>query len=371
MRLAFVGLVSVGLIAAACGGGDTNDQPAAAPAVAQQPASAAPTADDVNEGDVGEGAESDVATSDTMSPGLGVEPADAEPVPEAAPAPTGPTYEEVAVWGRDDGNTFTSPNGVAIDADGNVYVTEFNGDRVQQFTPDGVLITTWGGTGAEPGDLAAPIDVDIDAEGFIYISEAGNSRVQKFTPTGELVGSLGSHGQGPGEFFSALALDISPDQRVYVIDWGGNRVNVFTTDGEFLFSFGEQGSGDGQFEAAQGLGVAPNGDVYVTDTENIRIQRFTSEGEHVATFGTNGFDPGQFRRPARVFIDEFLYISDLVTSEVAQFALDGTFIANVETDGLRGAHGVAIGPDGRMYIADTGNGLVRVLELVEGGPSDG
>ena len=173
--------------------------------------------------------------------------------------------------------------------------------------------------------------------------------------------------KAPANFSRPLAFDISPDQRVYVIDWGGNRVNVFTTDGTFLFSFGEQGGGDGQFEQAQGLGVAPNGDVYVTDTENIRIQRFTSEGEHIATFGTNGFDPGQFRRPARVFIDEFLYISDLVTGKVAQFALDGTFIANVDASGLRGAHGVAIGDDGRMYIADTGNGLVRVLELVTDG----
>jgi sugar lactone lactonase YvrE len=381
--VAVAGIVLAGMLAAACGSGDADDDAAVGAAPPEANGSTYASAADRGASNVVDADGSEVAADETVPPRADdpaagdADTADAaSAVGEAAeqvvpiPALSGPVFREVAVWGRDDGNSFTAPNGVAIDAGGNVYVTEGAGDRIQKFTPNGDLITSWGGTGGEPGQLTVPIDVDFDADGLLYISEAGNSRVQKFTPDGDLVGSFGSHGQGPGQFFSALALGISTDQRVYVIDWGGYRVNVFTTDGEFLFSFGEQGGGDGQFELAQGLGVAPNGDVYVADTENIRVQRFTSEGEHVATFGTNGFDPGQFRRPARIFINEFLYISDLVADTVAQFHLDGTFIANVEVRGLRRAHGVAIGDDGRMYIADTGNGVVRVLELIGDGSSE-
>ena len=64
-----------------------------------------------------------------------------------------PVYEWVATWGADpsDGVSFTSPNGIAIDSSDNVYVTEFRGNRVQKFTPDGVLVTQWGSEGSAEG----------------------------------------------------------------------------------------------------------------------------------------------------------------------------------------------------------------------------
>ncbi len=65
------------------------------------------------------------------------------PVPEAPDQESADAFVEIAVWGEDpatDGISFSFPNAIAVDSSDNIYTTEFSGNRVQKFTPDGVLI---------------------------------------------------------------------------------------------------------------------------------------------------------------------------------------------------------------------------------------
>ena len=77
----------------------------------------------------------------------------------------------------EEGITFKSPNGVAIDLNDNVYTTEFRNNRIQKFSSNGELLLQWGSTGTENGQFLNPTGIAIDSKGNVYVSESGNHRV--------------------------------------------------------------------------------------------------------------------------------------------------------------------------------------------------
>ena len=83
-----------------------------------------------------------------------------------------PMFTEAAVWGQNpDGNVrFSAPNGIALDSSDNVYVTEFQGNRVQKFTTDGKLLLEWGTARSENGQFRNPTGIALDLNGNVYVS---------------------------------------------------------------------------------------------------------------------------------------------------------------------------------------------------------
>jgi hypothetical protein len=71
-------------------------------------------------------------------------------------------FEEVAVWGR-------GPDGLMIDGEGSIYITEFRGGHRRKFAPDGELLFEVGGTGNAAGQLGNPTGVAVALEGTIYV----------------------------------------------------------------------------------------------------------------------------------------------------------------------------------------------------------
>lgn len=76
---------------------------------------------------------------------------------------------------------FNGPSGIALDADGNVYVADTGNDRVQKLAPDGSLIEKWGSKGSEDGQLNGPTDVEVGQSNDVYVADEGNDRIQKFS----------------------------------------------------------------------------------------------------------------------------------------------------------------------------------------------
>ena len=85
----------------------------------------------------------------------------------------------------------SSPTGVAVDGEGNLFVVDFDGDFVQKFSPGGQPLIRFGQKGSGPGQFAGPLDVAVDAEGNIYVADTNNQRIQKLSPTGQPAGELG------------------------------------------------------------------------------------------------------------------------------------------------------------------------------------
>jgi hypothetical protein len=80
--------------------------------------------------------------------------------------------------------------GVALDGKGNLYLAEFDDDRIYKYSTSGKLLAQWGEHGSGPGQLWSPDKLAFDAQGNLYVTEVGsqssggNSRIQKFSPTG-------------------------------------------------------------------------------------------------------------------------------------------------------------------------------------------
>ena len=183
---------------------------------------------------------------------------------------------------------FYDPTGVAVDSAGNVYVADFDNYRVEKFTGTGTYVTAWGcvtaGTGCPggsgPGNFESPQFIAVDSAGNVYVTDSNNNRVEKFTGTGAYVTAWGcvtagtgcSTGSGNGQFNYPVGVAVDSSGNVYVVDGGNDRVEKFTSTGAFLTSW--TGSGAETLSGPAGVAVDSFGNVYVADSGNNRVELF-------------------------------------------------------------------------------------------------
>ena len=184
---------------------------------------------------------------------------------------------------------------------------------------------------------------------------------------------------GVGETGGSLLVEpkgvaVAPDGRVYVAEGRANRVTVLSADGSIAQSWGRPGANDGEFAEPWGLAVAPSGEVYVADTWNHRVQRFSPDGQHLATWGgladTRGAvdaSPGRFWGPRDVAIgpDGLVYVSDTGNKRIQVFDQDGRFVRAFGGEGSepgRFNEPVGIAFQGNsLLVADAWNGRIQRL----------
>jgi sugar lactone lactonase YvrE len=239
--------------------------------------------------------------------------------------------------GGNGGDLFT-PEGVATDSSGNVYVAEFNNSRVQKFNASGTFLLAWGknvgGAGVATCTVAAschagtigmegvafsrPFGVGTDGAGSVYITDSSLFRVQKFDTSGAFQRAWGKDVGGPGVDICTVSADcqvgsqsgeqggdfnangpagVVADQagNVYVANAAaGGRIQEFDSSGGFLRAWGKDVGGagvpictvaatchtgsagglGGEFASPVGVATDSAGAVYVTDSNNRRIQKF-------------------------------------------------------------------------------------------------
>ncbi len=194
------------------------------------------------------------------------------------------------------------------------------------------------------------------------------------------VRTWGSEGRGPGQFLKPRGIAIAPDGSVYVADSGNHRIQKFTADGRWVTAWGnfggcpEQAPPPGTFCEPWGVAVGPDGAVYVADLWAHRVQKFSPDGEFLAQWGFSsnyGADlrPGAFYGPRGVAVapDGTVYVTDTGNKRVQVFTADGAYLRMWGSPGsspgqLNEPVGIAMGPDGNLYVADTWNYRVQVLD---------
>ena len=171
---------------------------------------------------------------------------------------------------------FTRPVGIAVHPHTHkVYVADSDNHRIQVLNSDLTYASSFGSGGSNNGEFNEPYDISTDSVGNVYVADRGNHRIQVFSVDGRYLRQFGRKGKGEGELDQPVSIDIDSHNVVYVSEWGNSRVSIFTTDGEFIKSFGSYGNGPVQFDQPCGIGLDKNGTVYVCDTVNNRIQIFT------------------------------------------------------------------------------------------------
>ncbi len=176
---------------------------------------------------------------------------------------------QTGVQGSGEGQ-FSRPTGITADGAGNVYVGDFENNRIQHFDDEGNFVGAWGtgegDAGAGAGELGSPVGLLAD-DGTIYVAEAGNNRVQQFDGEGTFIRMWG-----------------------WGVETGANEFEICTSESESCQT-GISGGGAGQFEIPIAIGVDDAGTIYVTDSINNRVQRFDASGNFLQTWGW-GVDTG-------------------------------------------------------------------------------
>ena len=183
----------------------------------------------------------------------------------------GEVVKSVGKWGKSAGE-FGFPRGVRYH-NHQVYVCDKDNGRIQVFDSNLNFVQSFGTNSDGPGQFKEPRDIDFDAQGNIYILDYNKLQVVVFSEDGQYLRHFGQKGQGEGGLSGPFGLCVSRDY-VYVTEWGNHCVSVFHTSGEFVHSFGEKRSGRGAPYCPYGIAVDKDGFVFVCDYNSSRIQVF-------------------------------------------------------------------------------------------------
>ena len=189
---------------------------------------------------------------------------------------------EFCRFGDQDGRQLW-PNSVALDRDGNVYVSDDWLNRIAIFDADGNFLRQWGETGDEPGQLRGASGLAFDADDNLIVADGYNHRVQKFTKDGQHLATWGQAGSGPGEFNTPWGLTVDDEGSIYVADWKNGRVQKLDSDGAYLMEFGKLGDPELDLNHPSDVTVDGEGDVYVADWGNHKVRAYAPDGELIAS----------------------------------------------------------------------------------------
>jgi DNA-binding beta-propeller fold protein YncE len=191
------------------------------------------------------------------------------------PSDTGATSIDYRTITQSSG-PFNFPTNLAIAPSGDLYVSDgYANARVHRFSADGRLRQSWGDPGSGPGQFHVPHGIAIDADGTVYVADRENSRLQLFTPSGEFVAQWTDVAR-PCQVF------IDPQGWIYVAELGfragrwsgtgpaqpgdsGGRVSIFDRKGTLhaRWGGGDNPCAAGDFFAPHDIWVDSHGDVYV------------------------------------------------------------------------------------------------------------
>nr|HPK87621.1 NHL repeat-containing protein [Atribacterota bacterium] len=149
---------------------------------------------------------------------------------------------------------FNYPVGIALDKNGNIFISDWENDRIQVFDSTEKYIFTIPDE-ASNVKLDGPVGIVLDNEDNILVVEQHNHRIHKISPDGHSIMVFGQSGNKPGEFDNPRGIALDKDGNIYVVDTGNSRVQVFSPNFELLFTFGREGMGDGEFYYPRGIAL--------------------------------------------------------------------------------------------------------------------
>ena len=167
---------------------------------------------------------------------------------------------------------FGAPSNVALDKEGNVYVTDTMNNRVEIFDADGNFLSLFGKHGDGPGYLARPKGIAVDCDGHIWVADSYQDRVQVFDREGQLLTYLGGHGHYPGQFEALIGIAIDKENRVFTTEQYPGRMQMFryVTDAEAAAEKSRREAEQGQTAPKAGDSASQKGG------EEVKEQTYTT-----------------------------------------------------------------------------------------------
>lgn len=255
--------------------------------------------------------------------------------------------------GTGSGANFGQIYGMATDSKGNLYVADRSNHTIRMVTPAGV-VTTFAGTAGSSGSTNGtgtaasfnqPSGLCVDSNDNVYVADTGNNVIRKITSGGVVslyAGTVGSSGSTDGTGTAILfnlpySVAVDSSGNIYVADYGNNLVRKVTSSGTSTTLAGSAGlagtvdatGSNARFNQPTDIVIDSAGNLYVCDSSNNSIRKVTSGGVVTTIAGVGG----------------------------VQGALDGPTGSSL----LRAPRGLAIDSSGNLYVADSGNSLIRKI----------
>jgi sugar lactone lactonase YvrE len=311
-------------------------------------------------------------------------------------------------WGGN-GSTpgkFKRPYGVAVDVDGNVYVADSNNERIQKFDNTGAYLASFGSAGSGSGQFfqlrrvavtpgASPPDVfgadlwgnkavryngagnvertyaDVPpppggfnepygmtiGSGSVFVADTNNQRVQRFATGGAFQANWGERGFGETNsgfnwprditFFTDTVHAAAPT--LWVADTKNYRLQEFFSDGSPTGrTLGKRGNGADQVNWPYAI-AAGDGTIFLADTFNNRVQRWDPGTGHVVWTATGFFHPRDL-----TVVGTTVFVADTENHRIVKLdAADGSTIGVITNANIHNPEGIAVEPDGQIWLADT------------------
>ncbi|MDH4209067.1 MAG: PQQ-binding-like beta-propeller repeat protein, partial [Anaerolineae bacterium] len=248
---------------------------------------------------------------------------------------------------------FSSPRGLALDGEGNLYVADTGNRRVQVFDSQGSHLMS-----IADGRFEGPRYVTVDDLGRIYVSD-GAEMVHLFDGRGEPLQSFGQPGSLPSQFSQIADLVVDSAGELYVVDSGNARVQKFSLLRGLLYTLGDTGGETELLSRPQGIAVDAVGNVYVADAGGGSILKYAPGGTSLGVVAT---DLGELRG-MDIDAQGYLYAVDGAESVVLMIDAQGRIVKRLGEGQLSDPWGVAVDQGGRVYVSDAGHHRILVLEV--------
>ena len=256
---------------------------------------------------------------------------------------------------------FDQPQDVALAADGRLFVADESNNRIRVISADGATVSTYAGDGfagfadgsTTTARFRSPLGVALAADGRVFVADTINHRIRVISADGATVSTYAGSGFGfangsttTARFSFPQSIAVAADGRVFVADSFNQRIRVISADGATVSTYagdGVDGFADGstttaRFDTPTDLVVASDGRLFVTDTGNRRIRVISADGASVSTYAGSGA-VAQANAPQ-------------LESETA-----------LDID-LSEPRRMTLAPDGRLFFTDSGSHRIRVIEVV-------
>ena len=310
---------------------------------------------------------------------------------------------------------FNNPRGIARAADGRLFVADTANHRIRVISADGATVSTYAGDGVSAfadgststARFSQPRGVAVAADGRLFVADTANHRIRVISADGATVSTYAGDDAADfadgstttARFATPRGVALAADGRLFVADSSNDRIRVISADGATVstyagsgFGFANGSTSTARFIEPQGVAVAADGRVFVADTGNRRIRVISADGATVSTYagdGVQNFADGstttaQFDNPSDVVVasDGRVFVADTGNRRIRVISADGASVSTYagsatatqtnEPQALQAAVDIdlsqprrmTLAPDGRLFFTDSGNHRIYVIEVV-------
>lgn len=271
-------------------------------------------------------------------------------------------------------------SGIDLDSSGYIYVAHRGDNPLLRFHPDGSFDREIGADHHKKsiadnlmGETPIPMDlrnwlhgVHVDPWDNVWVTDVGRHIIMRFDPDGNLTKTLGVDGVSGCDaehFHQPTHVCVMPSGEFFISDgYGNSRILKFNAREEMVMAWGSRGTAIGEFHTPHVITSDEDGILYISDRENDRVLVFDQQGQCLAEWpglhSVDGLDYGP---------DGCIYAGAGLDGAILRLDKKGRVIDVWAESGQFGyPHGIALAPDGTLYIAETDSGRLLRSTLIPG-----